>query len=202
MLRIRGTDVISRLQHSSAVTCPRKSLISKCCIFQNKNLSYFVEWIPNNIKSGVCDILPMGLKLAVTFLGNTTAIQELFKRFTEVIYDDTSKPVSRFVEGVSTLTVIHGSVCPGVTVETALHSLLCGARRLLQVVVPLRSLRGCGRYGVDRGIHSPLATDFAGRRSPNVEDDHWSSVAEKIVVRKHTDTPHNTHWTYSKEGTC
>ena len=50
----------------------------------------------------------MGLKLAVTFLGDTTAIQELFKRFTEDIYDDTSKPVSRVVEGVSTLTGIHG----------------------------------------------------------------------------------------------
>ena len=30
VLRIRGTDVISRLQHSSAVACPRKSLMSKC----------------------------------------------------------------------------------------------------------------------------------------------------------------------------
>ena len=84
--------------------------MSKCCIFQNKNLSYFVEWFPNNIKSGVHDILPMGLKLAVTFLGNTTAIQELFKRFTEVIYDDTLKSGSRVVEGVSTLTKIHRSV--------------------------------------------------------------------------------------------
>ena len=25
---------------------------------QNKNSSYFVEWIPNNIKSGICDIPP------------------------------------------------------------------------------------------------------------------------------------------------
>merc|ERR1711976_1032643 len=28
---------------------------------QNKNSSYFVEWIPNNIKSSVCDIPPKGL---------------------------------------------------------------------------------------------------------------------------------------------
>merc|ERR1711957_268872 len=41
---------------------------------QNKNSSYFVEWIPNNIKSSVCDIPPKGLKMAVTFLGNSTAI--------------------------------------------------------------------------------------------------------------------------------
>merc|ERR1712017_3100 len=50
---------------------------------QNKNSSYFVEWIPNNIKSSVCDIPPKGLKMAVTFLGNSTAIQEMFKRVAE-----------------------------------------------------------------------------------------------------------------------
>merc|ERR1712219_110321 len=47
---------------------------------QNKNSSYFVEWIPNNIKSAVCDIPPKGLKMACAFLGNSTAIQEMFKR--------------------------------------------------------------------------------------------------------------------------
>jgi len=30
---------------------------------QNKNSSYFVEWIPNNIKSSICDIPPKGLKI-------------------------------------------------------------------------------------------------------------------------------------------
>merc|ERR1712194_815425 len=50
---------------------------------QNKNSSYFVEWIPNNIKSAVCDIPPKGLKMAVTFLGNSTAVQEMFKRVGE-----------------------------------------------------------------------------------------------------------------------
>merc|ERR1719296_533360 len=34
---------------------------------QNKNSSYFVEWIPNNIKSSVCDIPPKGLKMAGGF---------------------------------------------------------------------------------------------------------------------------------------
>merc|ERR1712046_193771 len=43
---------------------------------QNKNSSYFVEWIPNNIKASVCDIPPKGLKMAVAFAGNSTAIQE------------------------------------------------------------------------------------------------------------------------------
>merc|ERR1712084_21708 len=46
---------------------------------QNKNSSYFVEWIPNNIKSSVCDIPPKGLKMSSTFIGNSTAIQEMFK---------------------------------------------------------------------------------------------------------------------------
>jgi len=50
---------------------------------QNKNSSYFVEWIPNNIKSSVCDVAPANLKLAVTFLGNSTSIMEMFKRVIE-----------------------------------------------------------------------------------------------------------------------
>ena len=44
---------------------------------------YFVEWIPNNVKTAVCDIPPRGLKMSSTFVGNSTAIQELFKRIGE-----------------------------------------------------------------------------------------------------------------------
>ncbi|KAG7164652.1 Tubulin beta-1 chain-like 7 [Homarus americanus] len=50
---------------------------------QSKNSSYFVEWIPNNVKTAVCDIPPRGIKMASTFIGNSTAIQELFKRISE-----------------------------------------------------------------------------------------------------------------------
>ncbi|KFM24287.1 Tubulin beta-1 chain [Auxenochlorella protothecoides] len=50
---------------------------------QNKNSSYFVEWIPNNVKSSICDIPPRGLKMSATFIGNSTAIQEMFKRVSE-----------------------------------------------------------------------------------------------------------------------
>merc|ERR1719384_2111994 len=50
---------------------------------QNKNSSYFVEWIPNNIKSSVCDVPPANLKMSVTFLGNSTSIMEMFKRVIE-----------------------------------------------------------------------------------------------------------------------
>merc|ERR1712216_86545 len=35
---------------------------------QNKNSSYFIEWIPNNMKCGICDIPPKGLKMAVCFV--------------------------------------------------------------------------------------------------------------------------------------
>ena len=47
---------------------------------QKKNQSYFVEWIPNNVQTAHCDIAPRDLKMSVTFVGNNTAIQELFKR--------------------------------------------------------------------------------------------------------------------------
>ena len=50
---------------------------------QNKNSSYFVEWIPNNVKTSVCDIPPTGLKLSSTFIGNSTSIQDMFKRVSE-----------------------------------------------------------------------------------------------------------------------
>ncbi|XP_077779132.1 tubulin beta chain-like isoform X2 [Podarcis muralis] len=45
--------------------------------------SSFLSWIPNNVKTAVCDIPPRGLKMSATFIGNSTAIQELFKRISE-----------------------------------------------------------------------------------------------------------------------
>jgi tubulin beta len=47
---------------------------------QDKNERYFVEWIPNNIKSSVCNVPPQDLKMSATFLGNSTSIQEMFAR--------------------------------------------------------------------------------------------------------------------------
>jgi len=41
---------------------------------------YFVEWIPNNLKASICDIPPKGLKMASVFVGNSTAIQEAWRR--------------------------------------------------------------------------------------------------------------------------
>ncbi|KAB7501323.1 Tubulin beta-2 chain [Armadillidium nasatum] len=50
---------------------------------QSKNSAFFTEWIPNNVKTAVCDIPPRGLKMSATFIGNSTSIQELFKRVSE-----------------------------------------------------------------------------------------------------------------------
>ncbi|WAR54717.1 hypothetical protein PtB15_4B334 [Puccinia triticina] len=47
---------------------------------QSKNSNYFVEWIPNNVQTAHCDIAPRAHKMSVTFIGNSTAIQDLFKR--------------------------------------------------------------------------------------------------------------------------
>ena len=47
---------------------------------QDKNSSSFVEWIPNNVKADICPIPPGGLTKAATFMGNSTGIQEVFKR--------------------------------------------------------------------------------------------------------------------------
>ena len=50
---------------------------------QNKNSSYFVEWIPCNVKTAVCNIPPRGLKASSTFIGNSTSITELFGRISD-----------------------------------------------------------------------------------------------------------------------
>ena len=40
----------------------------------SKSSSFFVEWVPNNIPTSIFNIPPKGLKMAVTFIGNSTAI--------------------------------------------------------------------------------------------------------------------------------
>jgi tubulin beta len=60
-----------------------KEVDDQMLAIQQKNSSYFVEWIPNSVKTTLCDIPPVGMKMAGTFIGNSTAIQELFKRVNE-----------------------------------------------------------------------------------------------------------------------
>jgi tubulin beta len=49
---------------ASAMFCGKmstKEVDEQMLNMQNKNSSYFVEWIPNNVKSSVCDIPPICL---------------------------------------------------------------------------------------------------------------------------------------------
>ncbi|TNN18478.1 Tubulin beta chain [Schistosoma japonicum] len=70
----------------AAIFCGRmsmKEVDEQMLNVQNKNSSYFVDWIPNNVKTAICDIPPRCLTMSVTFIGNSTTIQELFKRVSE-----------------------------------------------------------------------------------------------------------------------
>jgi len=62
---------------------PTKQIDEQMLNIQSKQAGYFVEWIPNNIKSSVCDVPPQGLKMSATFIGNSTSIQEMFKRVSD-----------------------------------------------------------------------------------------------------------------------
>eukprot|EP00924_Labyrinthula_sp_SR-Ha-C_P009079 augustus_masked-scaffold_2-processed-gene-12.8-mRNA-1 protein AED:0.20 eAED:0.20 QI:0/-1/0/1/-1/1/1/0/444 len=60
-----------------------KEVDEQMLMVQNKNSAHFVEWIPNNIKSSVCDIPPNGHEMSCSFIGNSTSVQEMFKRVSE-----------------------------------------------------------------------------------------------------------------------
>ncbi|KAM0818472.1 putative Tubulin/FtsZ 2-layer sandwich domain-containing protein [Seiridium cardinale] len=46
---------------------------------QARNSPYFVEWVPNNVQTALCS-MPRGLKMSTTFVGDSTAIQDIFRR--------------------------------------------------------------------------------------------------------------------------
>jgi len=62
---------------------PMKEVEDQMLQVQSKNSAFFVEWIPNNVQTAHCDIAAKGTKMSVTFIGNSTSIQELFKRVSE-----------------------------------------------------------------------------------------------------------------------
>ncbi|KAI0394184.1 tubulin beta chain [Xylariaceae sp. FL0594] len=48
---------------------------------QARNSSYFVDWIPHNIQLAMCTVPPaLGQDMSGTFVGNSTALQEILKR--------------------------------------------------------------------------------------------------------------------------
>ncbi|ORY87407.1 Tubulin/FtsZ, GTPase domain-containing protein [Leucosporidium creatinivorum] len=47
---------------------------------QSKNNNFFVEWIPNAVATALCSVPAATAPVSATFIGNSTSIQELFKR--------------------------------------------------------------------------------------------------------------------------
>merc|ERR1711963_715305 len=45
-----------------------------------KNADDFVEWIPNNLKSGIVTTSPKTSSMSATFVANTTALKGIFQR--------------------------------------------------------------------------------------------------------------------------
>lgn len=58
---------------------------------RQKHKDLFVEWIPHNVTSSLCNVPPKGLNMAATFIGNNTAIQQMFKR----VYDQFSLMIKK-----------------------------------------------------------------------------------------------------------
>mmetsp|Transcript_29545 Transcript_29545/g.70280 ORF Transcript_29545/g.70280 Transcript_29545/m.70280 type:complete len:382 (+) Transcript_29545:296-1441(+) len=50
---------------------------------QRRNRCYFAEWIPDGVKTSVCNVAPKGLRFGATFMANSTAIQDMFRRVLE-----------------------------------------------------------------------------------------------------------------------
>lgn len=92
MVGTKNTMAICDLHHGRYLTrdamfggrISMKELHKRMLDTRNKNSSYFVEWIPNNVGTGVCDIPPGGLKTSTPLIGNNTAIQEPFKHISEL----------------------------------------------------------------------------------------------------------------------
>jgi len=49
----------------------------------DKDSKLYVTWIPNNIKSSICDVPHKGLEMSANFISNNTAIQDTYKRLGE-----------------------------------------------------------------------------------------------------------------------
>lgn len=63
---------------------------------KEKNNSYFAEWIPDNLKTAVCDIPPRGLKMSATFIGKS---RELSRTGASFSFDSSQhNRYDRFVE--------------------------------------------------------------------------------------------------------
>lgn len=88
MFDVRNMMVAANPQHGRYLTAAvmfrgkvsMKSVDEEMLKVQRKNSQYFIDWIPNNIKTSVCDIAAEGLPMSATFIGNNTCISECFSR--------------------------------------------------------------------------------------------------------------------------
>ena len=58
------------------------------CIYAayQKKKDLFVDWIPNNFQTSVCTSPPEGMSTSATFIANTTAAKDLFRRTNEQFF--------------------------------------------------------------------------------------------------------------------
>jgi len=70
-VQYRGGDIMS------------KEVDEQVLNMQMRNSGYFVEWIPNNVKSSMCNVPNAGFSKCSTLLGNCTAMKNLFQRVLE-----------------------------------------------------------------------------------------------------------------------
>ncbi|XP_075257325.1 tubulin beta-2B chain-like [Convolutriloba macropyga] len=63
--------------------CSMREVDEQMLSMQNKFSTNFVEFIPNNVKTAVCDMPPKGLDMSATFIGNSTAVKEMFIRLAD-----------------------------------------------------------------------------------------------------------------------
>ncbi|OTA87773.1 hypothetical protein M434DRAFT_23866 [Hypoxylon sp. CO27-5] len=58
-----------------------KEIEDQIATVQRRNSAYFVDWIPNNIQTAMCsEPAPGGHEMSCTFVGNSTALQEILRR--------------------------------------------------------------------------------------------------------------------------
>mmetsp|Transcript_48055 Transcript_48055/g.98161 ORF Transcript_48055/g.98161 Transcript_48055/m.98161 type:complete len:442 (-) Transcript_48055:81-1406(-) len=59
---------------------PQREVDDRAVDVECRNSSYFVEWIPDGLKTSVCDVPPKRLRFGANLIANSTAIQEVFRR--------------------------------------------------------------------------------------------------------------------------
>ena len=132
--------------------------------------------------------------MAVTFLGNTTAIHKMFKRFAEFSFDDAFVMFPLVEEGVSVPRALHASIRPWASIGTALDTtpLRCAPSYLsgssCEVLVWPWPVRG-GSLGFTT-IRGPQTSLEATRPEYQANTEQLTCAVRKNLV---TSRPRRTH---------